>query len=136
MDEEQIPQLSEEFLKEIDEFLEDHRRSKEHTYVADLIRFLLPHKGGLSRGLVLHQIERQRRTDGLPIPPTFEEAVQSSYNQNCLDSTVFRERGLPDSEAIFYSPGGSGSGTWAVNMEQGLNRLENIRRALYGETEN
>lgn len=120
----------------LDEVIEEHIRRREHTYVADLIRLLLPHKHGLSRGLVLHRLERQRHDTRLPIPPRFEEAVQSAYNQNCVDSSVFRRRGLPESEAPFYSPGGKGSGTWAVNPERARNWLEKRRRTLYGETAN
>jgi hypothetical protein len=68
--------------------------------------------------MVLHDLYRQRKKDGLPIPQSFEEAVQSSYNQYSIDSAVFKKRNLPDSEAIFYAPGGKGSGRWAVNNER------------------
>ena len=108
----------EKFLGELREEIELKRRRKEHTYVEDLIHLLLPYKHGLRRRIVLDWLERQRKEDGLPIPVKFEEAVQSAYNQHCSDSAVFRKKNLPASEAPFYSPGGSGSGKWAVDSER------------------
>ena len=90
---------------------------KKHSYVADLIRLLMPHERGLTRQMVLHDLERQRCKEGLPIPPTFEEAVQSSYNYFSVDSLVFKKRGGRRDEELFYSPEGKGSGRWAVNRE-------------------
>ncbi len=127
----------EKFLGELREEIEVKRKRKEHTYVEDLIRLLLPYKDGLSRGIVLDWLERQRKEDGLPIPVTFEKAVQSAYNQNCADSAVFRKRSLPASEAPFYSPGGSGSGKWAVDPERAekwLRKRKNSRRTDGDET--
>jgi hypothetical protein len=89
-----------------------------HPYVADLIRVLLPFSNGLRRSMVMHELKKRRKKDGLPIPPSFEESVQSSYNQHSVDSSVFRKRKAPDSEGLFYSPDGKGSGRWAVNRER------------------
>ena len=109
----------EKFLREIDEENQLKRKRKGHTYVEDLITILLPRKKrGLPRSIVLDQLKRQRRQGGLPVPPTFEEAVQSAYNQNCADSDVFRKRNLPNSAAPFFSPEGSGLGIWAVDPER------------------
>jgi hypothetical protein len=103
--------------------LKDARR--DHPYVGDIIRVLMPYANGLRRSMVLHELERQRKADGLPIPPTFEAAVQSSYNQHSIDSSVFRKRHAPDTEGIFYSPEGKGSGRWAVNRARALPWLKN-----------
>ena len=105
-------------LREVEEARQLKKRRQEHTYVEDLIRLLLPCKDGLRRSLVLERLERQRRNDGLPIPKNFVQAVQSAYNRNCVDSAVFKKRGLPNSAAPFFSPGGSGSGLWAVDPER------------------
>jgi hypothetical protein len=70
--------------------LKDARR--DHPYVGDLIRVVLPYDNGLRRSMVLHELQKQRKAARLPIPPTFEQAVQSSYNQYCVDSAVFRKR--------------------------------------------
>ena len=126
--------LVERFLRELREAAELKRKRKQHTYVEDLIRLLLPYKGGLSRRRVLDMLERQRKETGLPLPATFEQAVQSAFNQNCSDSAVFRKRRLPDSEAPFYSPR---RGIWAVDSaraENWLRKRKDGRRTDGGET--
>jgi hypothetical protein len=95
-----------------------------HPYVGDLIRVLLPYPEGLRRPLAIHELEKQRRQDGLPIPATFKAAVQSSYNHYSEDSEIFRKRGAPQEEALFYSPAGKGSGRWAVRPERALEWLK------------
>jgi|SRR5476649_1979144 hypothetical protein len=109
-------------LEELEAYIERERAlgelRKKHSYVGDLIRVLMPLPNGLSRQMVLHYLNKQRQKDGLPIPPSFDNAVQSSYNQHSIDSDVFRKRKVPESEAIFYSPEGKGSGKWAVNRER------------------
>lgn len=115
-------------LREIDEQRQLKMKRKEHTYVEDLTRLLLPYKGGLRRRIVLDRLEKQRKKDGLSVPVKFEQAVQSAYNQNCMDSAVFKKRGLPKSAAPFFSPQGSGSGTWAVDPERAEQWLRKRRR--------
>jgi hypothetical protein len=108
----------EEFDAWLKKFHELENARRNHPYVGDLIRTLWPYENGLRRPMVMHELERQRRKAGLPIPASFEEAVQSSYNQYSIDSVVFRKRNRPDSEALFYSPDGKGSGKWAVHRER------------------
>ena len=91
---------------------------RQHPYLMDLIEVLQPYPRGLSRQIVLHTLEKQRQRDGLPIPPKFEQAVQSVYNRYCVDSLVFIRRKAPLSEGLFHSPGGKGSGIWAVHPER------------------
>ncbi|MCY4191779.1 MAG: hypothetical protein OXC54_09980 [Rhodospirillaceae bacterium] len=131
LDEEAVKRL----LRELDEEKALRQKRRKHSYVEDLINLLLPYKNGLSRRTVLDNLEQQRKKDGLPIPPRFEEAVQSSYNQNCSDYAAFRKRGLSASEAPFYSPGGSGSGKWAVDTERAKNWLRKYRdsRRTHGD---
>lgn len=117
----------ERLLREIEEARQLKKRRREYTYVEDLMRLLPPWRDGLPRSVVLDRLERQRRNDGLPIPKSFEQAVQSAYNQNCVDSAVFKKRGLPNSAAPFFSPGGSGSGLWAVDPERAKKWLRKRR---------
>ena len=117
-------------FREVEETIRLANLKKEHTYVEDLIKLLLPHKQGMSRQAVLHTLEKQRRDVGLHIPEKFEPSIQSAYNQHCVDSRVFRRRKLPDAEAPFYSPGGKGSGRWAVNHERAKAWLEKRKRRL------
>ena len=120
----------EALLREVEETIRLANLKKEHTYVEDLIRLLLPHRRGMRRQMVLHNLERHRGALGLDIPPKFVEAVQSAYNQNCADSSVFRRRNLPESYALFYTPGGKGSGVWAVNPERATAWLEERKKRL------
>lgn len=117
-------------FREIEETIRLANLKKEHTYVEDLIRLLLPHRHGMSRQMVLHNLERQRRELGLDIPRKFVQSVQSAYNQNCSDSAVFRRRNLPEADAPFYTPGGKGSGKWAVNPERATAWLEQRKKRL------
>ena len=105
---------------------------RRHPYVIDLIEVLKPHPRGLARRIVLHTLEKRRQRDGLPIPPSFEKTVQSFYNRSCVDSAVFIKRKAPLSEGLFHSPGGKGSGTWAVHSERAATWL---RRKLVNGAE-
>jgi len=115
---------------DIEEAIRLAKLREQHTYVEDLIKLLLPRQNGMKRPMVLHELERQRNALGLPIPDAFEQTVQSAYNQNCSDSNVFLRRKLPEEEAPFYTPGGKGSGIWAVNPDRARVWLEKRRRSL------
>jgi hypothetical protein len=94
------------FARELERVLEKYYALKEarqrHPYVGDLIRVLLPYPDGVRRALVIFELEKQRRQDGLPIPATFKAAVQSSYNHYSQDSETFKKRGAPENEGLFY----------------------------------
>jgi hypothetical protein len=97
---------------------------EEHSYVMDLIRALAPRPSGLPRQMVLHELRRDREKNSLPIPATFEEAVQSSYNQYSTDSAVYKRRGSPPKDGLFFAPGGKGSGRWATHTKAALEWFE------------
>jgi len=116
------------FAREVQGVLKKYHALKEarqkHPYVGDLIAVLLSYPGGLRRSLVIYELEKQRTQDGLPIPTSFEAAVQNSYNHYSEDSEVFRKRAAPSAEGLFYSPDGKGSGRWAVHAERALKWLK------------
>jgi hypothetical protein len=116
------------FARELEGVLQRYYALKEarqrHPYVGDLIRVLLPYPEGSRRALVIFELEKQRRQDGLPIPAAFKAAVQSSYNHYSQDSDIFKKRGAPEGEGLFYSPTGKGSGRWAVHPERALGWLK------------
>jgi len=66
-----------------------------HPDVGDLIRVPLPYPEGLRRALVIFELEKQRRQDGLSIPAAFKVAVQSRFNHYSQDSDIFKKRGAP-----------------------------------------
>lgn len=117
-----------EFERKLDELLAEGARIQEalkhrraNPYVQDLIEILLPHPGGHSQRIVLQEIKKPRRANGLPMPRRLEEAVQSAFNRFNRESSVFRGT---TREAIFHSVGGKGSGLWAVHSSSALTWLE------------
>lgn len=115
------PEAFEAFIKKYYQLKEARQK---HPYVGDLIRALLPYPNGLKRPLVMQELKKQRKKDGLPIPRSFEAAVQNSYNHYSEDSDVFRKREAPPEDGLFYSPDGKGSGRWAVRPERALQWLK------------
>lgn len=91
------------------------RFRRKHSYVVDLVEVLKPHPNGLPRRVVLNTLKQKRKANDLPIPPKFEEAVQSVYNQYSVDSLVYKKRKAPRFDGLFFSPYGKGSGIWAVH---------------------
>jgi hypothetical protein len=116
------------FPREFENVLKNYYALKEarqrHPYVADLIAVLLPYPDGLTRALAIYELEKQRRQEGLPIPASFETAVQNSYNHYSEDSDVFNKRQAAGDEGLFFSPAGKGSGRWAVNPDRALRWLK------------
>lgn len=120
--------IDDQILKKIEEALALKHRRRQHPYVVDIVSVLLPHEDGVSRQKVLEELENQRKRDGLPIPPKFEQAVQSSYNQHCVDSAGFQRRNRPSSEALFHTPT---RGTWAlVPHARAKVRFEQLRSGV------
>lgn len=116
-----FPRNLESALKKYCALKEARRR---HPYVADLIAVLLPYPEGLARALAIRELEIQRKHEGLPIPASFEAAVQNSYNHYSEDSDVFHGREAAKEDGLFYSPAGKGSGRWAVHPERALHWLK------------
>lgn len=139
MNEDQADELFRDIKIDIEEIVNTIRVKKlrkGHTYVEDLIRVLFPYKEGMSRNMVLNALERERKNRRLPIPAKFEEAVQSAYIQNCLGYSAFKRRNLPDSDAPSYTPGGLGSGVWAVHPERVRAWVKKRREHLMREVMN
>jgi hypothetical protein len=91
---------------------------KDNSYVADLIEILWPLAAtGLSRRKAIGAMEQLRRKKQLPIPETFEQTVQSAFNQHCIQSAVFQERNVP-SDGLFTSRRLGNSTTWAVHRDR------------------
>jgi hypothetical protein len=103
---------------DIDELLkwfDEHQKSKElrleNPQVLDVIRALMPHPKQ-RRPDVIDSVFYARNDRGNRIPPTFENSVQSAFNQRVWKKTA------DPGNAIFYCPGGSRSGWWAVDKER------------------
>jgi hypothetical protein len=109
------------FFREYEESKAARKVRKEHPYLLDLIKTLLP-RGlrGDQRPYVIDRLRKDRQRLGLSMPDRFDEAVQSTYNRYCVDSSVFRNRGAPPLEGIFHSPHGKGKGIWAVYPDRAI----------------
>jgi hypothetical protein len=108
----------EELLRSVEEAVAAKKLRDENPYVRDLIRVLWPYQRGLQRQFVIDRVWALRQPKGLPIPKTFEQTVQSSFNQYNAESQVFLKSGRSPEEALFYPVGGKGSGRWAVYHER------------------
>ena len=91
---------------------------RENSYVADLIEILWPNgKDGVSRRKAIDSMELLRRAKNLPIPDSFEQTVQSAFNQHCIQSAVFRKRNVP-ADGLFSSRRTGNSTRWIVHHDQ------------------
>ena len=104
--------------------------ARSNRYVAGLIRILLQYPDGKHRLAVIDELEillkdeSRRRIDGWTVPDKFEQSVQRSFQEWGEGYAAFRERDLPDSEALFYPPRGKSAGYWAVYPDRGRRWLE------------
>lgn len=103
-----------ELLREVEAKRQTKRLRRDNPYVLDLIRVLYHRGNGMSRGMILHFVRKNRERLGLPMPRTFDDTVQQSCERFCIDSDVFKERKSPRSEALFCWPHGKGRGHWAI----------------------
>ena len=108
----------ERLLRELEEESQLKKMRQEHTYVEDLMRLCCPTEMAWLGESCSGALRDSAGMTACPFQKNFEQAVQSAYNQNCVDSAVFKKRGLPNSAAPFFSPEGSGSGIWAVDPER------------------
>jgi hypothetical protein len=87
---------------------------RDNPYVLDLIETLWSSGSqGMLRASVISSLERARRAKGLPIPDTFEQTVQSAFNQHCIGSAVFRKRNAP-SDGLFSSMRVGNAAHWII----------------------
>jgi hypothetical protein len=107
-----------EFLERAGEIIAARQLKKDNPYLLDLIKILKPFPQGLRRRFVMDRMISNRKARGLDIPEEFEATVQSAYNHHSVDSLVFKKRGAPAADGLFFSPTGKGSGKWALNQER------------------
>jgi hypothetical protein len=94
------------------------RWRRENSYVADLVETLWPHGAlGLSRRMAIQSMERSRRAKRLPIPDSFEQTLQSAFNQHCVESAVFSKRNAP-ADGLFSSRRNGNTTSWIVRRDR------------------
>jgi hypothetical protein len=98
--------------------LEARKQRADNPMVLDLIEALLPAgPDGFPRPRVIESVERSRRRKNMPMPLKFEESVQSTFNQHCFGSEVFKKRGSGEG-AIFHTRRVGKYAYWSVDREQ------------------
>ena len=122
-------EITDDDLREIQEAWDKRLLRLKYPYTFDLIRVLARYPK-LKRTIAIDAMWRTRKDAGLPIPKAFEESVQASLQYYCRDSSEFKKRGAPDSEALFCWPKGKGAGVWALIRENAKVWVRQNRESL------
>jgi hypothetical protein len=110
----------------MDDLLEELQRSAtqrwntrhDNPYVATLIEILFPYgERGMPRRHAIDSVEGCRRDKGLCIPKSFDEVVQSAFNQHCVTSAVFRRRNCP-ADGLFSSRRDGSNAIWVMHADR------------------
>ena len=102
-----------DFFKELDEEIYRYGGS----WAAYLVRALWPHRNGLPRQDALAAVKRDALGRRREIPATFNDVIQSTFQQHNRGSDVFKSDGSQD---IFCFVGAKGRGAWGLNRERAL----------------
>ena len=84
-------------------------------YLERMERIIPTFPGSIPREDVINQIVAELRKEGIEIPETPGETIQSVYNQNCEGHSAFRKR-PPGTKPYFTSKGGL-RGHWSVHPD-------------------
>jgi hypothetical protein len=109
-------EITDDVLRQVQADWDNRVLRLKHPYVFDLIKVLAPYPQ-VSRRFALDTMWRTRKDAGLPIPRTFDNSVQASFQYYCRDSDEFKKRNAPEGDALFCWPKGKGAGVWALLAE-------------------
>ena len=104
-------------MDDIFEKLEEEIYRAGGGWCAFLVRALWPYTNGLSRHDTLKAVRADALGRANEIPPTFDDVLQSTFQQHNSGSDVFRRDASHD---IFRFVGKKGEGRWAVNRKKAL----------------
>jgi hypothetical protein len=94
------------------------RRSEqaEQLCLLDLVRVLLPHRGGLRRWSVMRAMRNNRIRQSRDIPQKFEDDVERVFRRYCAEDA---ENRICSAEiAPFYRPRETAGEVWALHPER------------------
>ena len=92
-----------------------------NPWTVDIIRVLWdapPY--GITKAELDRRLWALRGKAGVKPPKKFSETVQSTLNHHTDQSAEWRKNGARQEDALFYSPRGKYSGTWAVHHERAV----------------
>jgi hypothetical protein len=104
----------------MDDFLAEIEKQIERLgggWAAYLVRALWDHPTGLDRQRVIDAVLEEALTRGRPIPRSFENTIQATFQQHNSASNAFRGSAHND---IFEFVGDKGSGVWGLRRAQAL----------------
>src|SRR5579884_2657072 len=81
------------------------RRSRtDDSILAELIKVLAPHPGGLRRWSVMRAIRTDRERASLDIPQKLEDDVERVFRRHCADYGDSKSRPCSPEKALFHRP--------------------------------
>jgi hypothetical protein len=92
-------------------------KSQAKVSVEDLIKILL----NCPTGLHIEQMEEtlwKLRCSTDPVRKNFRASIYATLSLHTSQSIAFRQKCKTPAQDLFFSPGGKGSGTWAVHRER------------------
>ncbi len=93
------------------------RPRKQRPWIRDIIAVLAPHPNGLSMSQLLAALWAMRGP-ALPMPEPFINTLQNRLSRYTAQSNMFWHKNPQPENNLFYSPGGKGSGTWALHRDK------------------
>ena len=85
--------------------------------VTEIIQVLLARSTGLHMEQLEEILWKLRHVDA-PMPRQFRTVVYGTLSQYTSQSALFRQKRRRSCDDLFFSPGGKGSGTWAVHRDK------------------
>ena len=79
----------------------------DHQTIAELVKVLAGHPGGLRRWSVMRAIRAERDRASRPVSLKFEAEVERAFKSSCTGS-----------DALFYKPEGKAGEVWAVHLDR------------------
>src|ERR1700754_5088999 len=84
--------------------------------LAELVKVLSPHPGGLRRFSVMRAIRALRDRSQRPVSLKFEAEIERAFRSSCANWAGGK---VPDSSnTLFYRPDGKAGEVWAVHAER------------------
>lgn len=124
-----LDDIFEQAHQAVREYVEQKKLRRKRPWTYDIIRVLKP----CPFGLRIEKLERELwelRNGELPMPKEFRNTIQSTLNHHTSQSEVFKTKQRAVEDDLFFSPGGKGSGTWAVHHDHAIAWLKKKNLSL------